>query len=354
MLVGCGEGLRHYILLFASTYLLVIAIFLIKQAGWKRSESGTGAVTLIQRFSSAANFNIHLHCLVLDGAYRSSGEGGPLFHDARAPTIEALQALRIKIITRLMRPLTRQGHLIEEQGMRYVAEIESDRALTLLQAASCTYRIALGPRAGQNVLSLRNLPSTDKPSTPGLCANLHGFSLHVAARCGAHQRKELEHLCRYITHPAITNERLKRNRAGQVVLQLKSAYKDGTTHVVMSPVEFMQRLAALVPRLRLHLIRFHGVLAPHARLRATIVPGPPENTTEQAADRAHRSPARMRWARLLKRVFDIEQCPYCRGALKIIAAIEAPVVMPRSLRIWACLPAPRRARRRRLDLFQAT
>jgi hypothetical protein len=45
-----------------------------------------------------------------------------------------------------------------------------------------------------------------------------------------------------------------------VVLQLKSAFKDGTTHIVMSPLEFMQRLAAPVPRPRLHLIRFHGFL----------------------------------------------------------------------------------------------
>jgi len=50
-------------------------------------------------------------------------------------------------------------------------------------------------------------------------------------------------LCRYITRPAIANERLKRNRAGQVMLQLKSALRDCTTHVVMSPLEFMQRLA---------------------------------------------------------------------------------------------------------------
>jgi len=91
-------------------------------------------------------------------------------------------------------------------------------------------------------------------------------------RGGAHQRKELERLCRYITRPAIANERLKRTRAGQVVLQLKSPWRDGTTHIVMSPLEFMQRLAALVPRPRLHLIRFHGVLAPHAKLRAQMVP----------------------------------------------------------------------------------
>jgi hypothetical protein len=70
------------------------------------------------------------------------------------PSIEALQALLAQIITRLMRLLTRQGYLIEEQGMRCLADIDADRALTPLQAASCTYRIALGPRAGQKVLSL--------------------------------------------------------------------------------------------------------------------------------------------------------------------------------------------------------
>jgi hypothetical protein len=94
----------------------VIATFQIKQAGVTRSEAHTGAVTLIQRFGSAANLNIHLHCLVLDGVYRTC-EGGPVFHAVPAPTMEALQALLVKIITRILRLLTRQGYLIEEQGM---------------------------------------------------------------------------------------------------------------------------------------------------------------------------------------------------------------------------------------------
>ena len=154
--------------------------------------------------------------------------------------------------------------------------------------------------------------------------NAHGFSLHAAVRWRADQRKELEQLCRYITRPAIANERLKRNRAGQVVLQLKSPYKDGTTHIVMEPLEFMERLAALVPRPRLHLIRFHGVLAPNAKLRSKIVPAPAEPATESSSEDAHAqgAPARISWARLLKRVFDVdvEHCPNCGGALKIIAA----------------------------------
>ena len=91
------------------------------------------------------------------------------------------------------------------------------------------------------------MSSRDEKTTVALCAGAHGFSLHAAVRCGAHQRKELERLCCYITRPAIANERLSRNSKGQVVLQLKSAYRDGTTHIVMSPLEFMQRLAAQIP-----------------------------------------------------------------------------------------------------------
>ena len=56
------------------------------------------------------------------------------------------------------------------------------------------------------------------------------------------------------------HKRLSRTRAGEVVLQLKTPYRDGTTHLVMTPLKFLQRVASLVLRPRLHLIRFHGVL----------------------------------------------------------------------------------------------
>jgi hypothetical protein len=334
----------------------VIAGFLVKRAGFKLSRADTGAVTLIQRFGSAANLNIHLHCLVLDGVYLNR-DGEPVFHEAAAPTSEELQALLAKIISRIMRLLTRQGILIEEQDRTYLAEADRESSLFPLQAASCTYRIALGPRAGQKVLSLQSLPSAARPSTPELRANAHGFSLHAAVRWRADQRKELEQLCRYIARPAIANDRLKRNRAGQVVLQLKSPYKDGTTHIVMEPLEFMERLAALVPRPRLHLIRFHGVLAPNAKLRSKIVPAPAEPATETVSEDAHAqgAPARLSWARLLKRVFDIdiERCPNCGGALKSIAAIEDPPVIIKILsHLGLSSRAPPRAPARRVDLFQ--
>ena len=144
-----------------------------------------------------------------------------------------------------------------EQGMTYLADTDPEGALTPLQAAACTYRIAFGPRAGQKVLTLQTVPNRMTPSTSQRCVNAQGFSLHAEVRFAINQRHQLEHLCRYITRSAIANKRLKRSSAGDVVLQLKSPYHDGTTHIVMSPLEFMQRLAALVPRPRLHLIRFH-------------------------------------------------------------------------------------------------
>jgi len=123
----------------------------------------------------------------------------------------------------------------------------------------------------------------------------------------------------------------------------------------MSPLEFMQRLAALVPRPRLHLIRFHGVLAPNAGLRAAIVPGRALKPSEHAEEHAHAS-ARMGWARLLKRVFDIdlEHCPQCGGEFRIIAAIEEPAVIVRILtHLGLPARAPPRSPGRPLALFQA-
>ncbi len=184
---------------------------------------------------------------------------------------------------------------------------------TPLQVAAANYRIAQGPRAGQKVLSLQLAQhhlARSGESRPTLCANAHGFSLHAGVYIAADYRQGVEQLCRYITRPAISNERLSVNRAGQVVLKLKTAWRDGTSQHVMAPMEFMQRLAALVPRPRLHLIRFHGVLAPNAKLRLGVVPVPPVATPPaQEGDGAYLSAGngkgRMRWAQLLKRPIDM-------------------------------------------------
>ena len=122
-----------------------------------------------------------------------------------------------------------------------------------------------------------------------------------------------------------------------------TAWRNGTSHIVLTPLEFMQRLAALVPRPRLHLTRFHGVLAPHAKLRSKVVPKSERAATAHTCEhaQAHSAPVRMSWARLLKRVFDIdiERCA-CGGNLKFVAVIEQPDVIEKILTHLGLSPQP--------------
>ena len=112
------------------------------------------------------------------------------------------------------------------------------------------YRIAFGPRVGQKVLTVQGAMPREKNFKQLLCADIAGFSLHAAVRCAADDRQALEQLCRYITRLALANERVQTNAAGQVVLKFKTPWRDGTAHLVMSPLEYMRRLAALVPLAR--------------------------------------------------------------------------------------------------------
>jgi len=81
------------------------------------------------------------------------------------------------------------------------------------------YRIAFGPRAGQKVLTVQGAMPREAEFHQNLCADIDGFSLHAAVRCAADDRQALEQLCRYITRPALANERVQTNAAGQVVLK---------------------------------------------------------------------------------------------------------------------------------------
>ena len=110
----------------------------------------------------------------------------------------------------------------------------------------------------------------------------------------------------------------------------KTVYlNESTTHVVFEPLDFIARLAALVPKPRFHLTRFHGVFAPNSKHRAAVTSEGKEKqpslpaTTEPIADGEKRR-GKMSWAMRLKRVFniDVTVCRHCQGAMRIIACIE--------------------------------
>jgi hypothetical protein len=114
-------------------------------------------------------------------------------------------------------------------------------------------------------------PLHEAPSHP-LLAQVAGFSLHAATVREAWQRSRLERLCRYITRPPIATKRLSVDGLGRVVYRYKQPCRDGSTHVVLESLDFIARLAALVPRPRLNLTRFRGVFAPNFKHRQRIVP----------------------------------------------------------------------------------
>ena len=87
--------------------------------------------------------------------------------------------------------------------------------------------------------------------------------------------QSLEHLCRYLLRPPLATKRLSLTSDDRVRYDLKRPYRDGTTHFIFEPLQFLERLAALIPRPRANLLRYHGVFAPNASWRAEVVPPPP-------------------------------------------------------------------------------
>jgi hypothetical protein len=142
-------------------------------------------------------------------------------------------------------------------------------AMDSLRGHSITYRIAIGRHVGKKAFTLQTLPAAESYSDQPL-AKVNGFSLHAGVWAGANDRQKLERICRYIARPAVSNERIELTECGHVKYTLKTPYRDGTTHVYFNPLDFIARLAALVPKPRVNLTRFHGVFAPNSKLRSQV------------------------------------------------------------------------------------
>jgi hypothetical protein len=313
----------------------VIATHLVRKAGHTHQAARTGAVTLIQRFGGALNLNIHLHMLFLDGVYVERPDGAVRFRSVRAPTSAELTHLAHIIAHRVGCFLQRQGLLERDAENSYLTYDEpDDDPMAQLRGSSITYRIAVGPQAGRKVFTLQTLPAGDPDDPCGnTVAKVAGFSLHAGVAAKAYQHKKLERLCRYISRPAVSEQRLSLTSGGNIRYQLKTPYRNGTTHVIFEPLDFIAKLAALVPKPRVNLTRFHGVFAPNSKHRALVTPpkrgrGNQARVVEERPAPAERR-ASLTWAQRLKRVFNIDTktCSECTGAVQVIACIEDPKVI---------------------------
>jgi hypothetical protein len=146
----------------------------------------------------------------------------------------------------------------------------------------------------------------------------------------AHERERLERLVRYMARPPIGDERIEILDSGEVRLALKTAWRDGTTHLCLTGEEFLEKLVALIPLPRIHLTRYFGVLASRSQHRTRLPdkPEPPSDSEapvkeEKKGSRGASSRRRKLWAELMKRSFaiDVLQCPRCQGRLALIAVV---------------------------------
>jgi hypothetical protein len=158
-----------------------------------------------------------------------------------------------------------------------------------------------------------------------------GSALRIASVRG------LEKLVRYILRPPLCLGRLGLTDEGQVTYRLAKADKKGRTVVVMSPMELMARLSALMPAPRFALRRCFGLLASGAKRRAEVVPH--KKVTPCRHDHGDNSPPPKRpptlvpWRDLLQRIGGISalECPNCLATMVPIALIQDPEGVTRYL-----------------------
>ena len=192
-----------------------ISTYLVKKAGFTHKNAKTGAVTLIQRFGSALNLNIHFHMLFLDGVYEVDCEGSlAKFHTIETPTSVEMNSLLHRISGRIARVLEREGYLERDsQDGSLLLDGFDDDVVKELQGSSIMYRIAVGPQRGKKVFTLKTLPAREEEVDEingQTLAKGGGFHFMQGEVAKAHQRDKVERLCRYIARPAVSTHRLER------------------------------------------------------------------------------------------------------------------------------------------------
>jgi hypothetical protein len=188
-------------------------------------------------------------------------------------------------------------------------------------------------------------PELLAPQRLGPChTRSNGFDLHAGVVVPVRDRARLERLCRYALRPPIAHDRLHLTSDGQVVLDLRHRWADGTTYLVFEPLELLERLAALTPRPVINLLLYYGVLGARSAWRSRlpapgaempVVAGQPPTAVASSSHRAAGRPSHTNqlWAQLMQQSFgfDVLRCPRCGDRLELIALIEDPTVIRRIL-----------------------
>src|SRR5208282_1119476 len=139
---------------------------------------------------------------------------------------------------------------------------------------------------------------------------------HLDGLLPASDRAALERLVRYLLRPPLSLKRLSLRDDGAVVYRLQRPDRRGRTALVMTPLEFLARLAAILPAPRLALRRQLGVFSAGSPDRRKIMPAPPP---AQSCHPTSKAPSRIPWAELLRRVWDLDalRCERCGARSRV-------------------------------------
>jgi len=269
-----------------------------------------GAVAFIHRFGASLNQHTHFHVCVLDGVFAPDPNGGVRFIEVDELDAADAEAVQTQVRRRILRALVRRG-LIDTQDRKEMEQWDHGG----------------------------------------------GFSLDASVRIEAHDRHGLERLLRYCARPPFAADRLEALDAQRLIYHLPKPDPDGRTQLILSPLELIGRIAALVPPPRQHRHRYYGVLAPNSPLRPAVTALAPHavaptsesrpavaTAADEPVDTIQRSPARYLWAMLLARLFDAFPllCPKCGAEMRIIAFITEAMAVREILAHLGEPPSPPR------------
>ncbi|MBP9706551.1 MAG: transposase [Oligoflexales bacterium] len=173
--------------------------------------------------------------------------------------------------------LKRKGNLDKDGDIVSNPEVDNIykdyESINQATASPLAGRIAFGPNAGKYVTRIGSGfgYGEEIPLAKGKrCYSINGFSLHANTHINTHNRQGLEKLIRYISRGPLSNKRLEITKDETVKLQLKTPWANGTSHLLFTPEEFIEKLCALITPPKTHLVRWGGVFAPNSPLKAEV------------------------------------------------------------------------------------
>lgn len=260
-----------------------------------------GGVSFVHRFGASLNVHLHFHCVIIDGLFLVDSKGNLTFQPIDNITETDIQEVQERVRLRVLKYFKR-CNLLEDHDIELMKNQDHNG----------------------------------------------GFSVDGSVCIHQNDREGLERLIRYCARPAFSSEKLEFISETKLSYQLKKPLINGQTKIILTPLELIDKLAALIPPPRVHRHRYFGVFAPNSPFRSAVTAMAGEHLTDevispqnpqnkmQEKDKEDKNtgsgkkyPSRYTWAMLLAKIYHLLPliCPECGGEMKIIAVInEKPVI----------------------------